>query len=261
LLNFWQNILRGVFVMQKLKNLQVKGFVVGMMAMFLLMGTVAMASPVTREVIFGVGVSFNGAPVNFEYDMRPFVMDGRTFLPVRAVANLFGAEIDFNAATNTVILTSGDVPAPIIPAPVPTPEPLPTPAPVVETGPLTEVAPFVRRSHSRRVTTEHSAIINGVTFNSVLNISLPGEYAVFNLSGLYTTLNGYIGMTTSNFSEHNRRNTVFNFVGDGRLLASFDVAHSRPALPYSVDVRGVQELMIERAGGTSCSYAVSGILE
>jgi hypothetical protein len=58
-------------------------------------GTVVAASPVMRELAFGVRVSFNGAEVSFAEDSQPFIMGGRTFLPVRAIADLVGLDVDF----------------------------------------------------------------------------------------------------------------------------------------------------------------------
>ena len=43
----------------------------------------------------------NGNPV------EPFIMDGTTYLPVRAVAGALGLDVSWNGATSTVILTSG----------------------------------------------------------------------------------------------------------------------------------------------------------
>lgn len=43
----------------------------------------------------------NGNPV------EPFIMEGTTYLPVRAIAGALGLDVGWNGATNTVILTSG----------------------------------------------------------------------------------------------------------------------------------------------------------
>ncbi|MCL2619799.1 MAG: copper amine oxidase N-terminal domain-containing protein [Defluviitaleaceae bacterium] len=91
------------------RNSLVKGFVIGAVAMLTLSATVVMANPVMRELVFGVGVSFNGEVQNFEDDMRPFTIDGRTFLPVRAIADIVGLDVDFNNTTNTVLLTTPNV--------------------------------------------------------------------------------------------------------------------------------------------------------
>jgi hypothetical protein len=62
------------------------------------------ASPTMREIFFGVRVSFNGEPIIFEEDTLPFIMNGRTFLPVRTVADITGLNVDF--FDGVVMLTS-----------------------------------------------------------------------------------------------------------------------------------------------------------
>ena len=45
-------------------------------------------------------------------DVAPFIEDGRTFVPVRFIAEAFGAEVDWepkDAATEKVFVTSGDI--------------------------------------------------------------------------------------------------------------------------------------------------------
>ena len=83
-----------------------KWLVAGILAVFIFSGTALTAGPTGREIVFGVGVSFNGSVIQFEDDMRPFIMDGRTFLPVRAIAEIVGLDVDFDGAANTVILTT-----------------------------------------------------------------------------------------------------------------------------------------------------------
>ncbi|MCL2456461.1 MAG: copper amine oxidase N-terminal domain-containing protein [Defluviitaleaceae bacterium] len=76
-----------------MKN-KIKGFVAGLI-FSALVGTVAFASPAMREIFFNVNVNFNGARVNFSEDSQPFTMNDRVFLPVRAVAELVGLDVDF----------------------------------------------------------------------------------------------------------------------------------------------------------------------
>jgi hypothetical protein len=59
---------------------------------------------VTKDVTYGVSVSLNGRQLVFAEDMRPFVMDDRTFLPLRAIGDALGLEVDYNAATHTAVL-------------------------------------------------------------------------------------------------------------------------------------------------------------
>jgi len=68
------------------------------------MGVVFASNAQVREIFFGVQVSVNGEVQNFDEDMTPFIMDGRTFLPVRGIADTLGVDVDFDEATNTVLL-------------------------------------------------------------------------------------------------------------------------------------------------------------
>jgi len=111
-----------------MKRAAIKGYIAGILTMLLLSGTVLMASPETRQLVFGVGVSVDGAAIDFADDMRPFIMDGRTFLPVRAIADIAGFDVGFDGASNTVVLTTGDTAVAVRP-PQPTPTPAATPAP------------------------------------------------------------------------------------------------------------------------------------
>ena len=47
--------------------------------------------------------------MQFTVDNRPFAMDGRTFLPVRAIAEAVNMPVDFDASTNTVYLGGAPV--------------------------------------------------------------------------------------------------------------------------------------------------------
>jgi len=54
-----------------------------------------------------VTVNVNGVPL--EADVKPFInQDNRTVLPLRAIAEAFGAELQWDPATQTVLLTLGD---------------------------------------------------------------------------------------------------------------------------------------------------------
>ena len=93
--------------MKFFKRFQTKGFVAGFTLCALLFSSVlvlASTQTVTREVTYGIGVVFNGQQVQFDYDSRPFVMDGRTFLPLRTMADLVGLSVDFDPVANNAIL-------------------------------------------------------------------------------------------------------------------------------------------------------------
>jgi len=82
----------------------IKGYIAGILTCVMLLTVVFASSGVMREVFFGVQVSVNGEVQSFDEDMTPFIVDGRTFLPVRAIAEALGVDVDFDEETNTVLL-------------------------------------------------------------------------------------------------------------------------------------------------------------
>jgi len=87
---------------------RIQGFVAGLLAVILLVATFALASPAIREVFYGVNVVVNGELQEFDDDMQPFISDGRTFLPVRGIAEVLGIEVNWDGETQTVYI--GEMP-------------------------------------------------------------------------------------------------------------------------------------------------------
>ena len=86
---------------------RLQGMAIGVLATVLLLGTVtalANTQTVTRQITYGIGVILNGQTVDFDEESRPFVMDGRTFLPLRTLSELLELPIDFDPATNMAIV-------------------------------------------------------------------------------------------------------------------------------------------------------------
>jgi hypothetical protein len=240
--------------------------------MFLLSGATAFAAARTENITIsfnGIRLVVNGTEVTPRDGagnvVEPFIWNGTTYLPVRAIATALGQEVDWDGNTQTVYIGHRDTTI--------QPAPMPTPTPTTQGRPLTEVAPFTQRHPSNessslnRVWVSHSAVIDGVTHNSVINFirqsSAANYYTIHSLNGQYTILNGHVGRVTGG----RNRDVVLNIVGDGRLLGSFDVPREGAAIPYSVNVSGVHELRVEMAfsqggGGANASHlAVSAYLQ
>lgn len=96
----------------------------------------------------------------------PFIVDGTTYLPVRAVANALGLGVGWNEASNTVMLTS-DGSTPVAPA-----TPAPT-QPVVPTAPATTV-----QGESYRITYQNCVLSEGISgqagYNAIVEIENNG---------------------------------------------------------------------------------------
>lgn len=115
---------------------QLKGFVTGVLVTLALIGSIgtAMATVGTKAANLeysNIQVTLDGAPVNLVdvngNPVEPFIISGTTYLPVRAVAGAFGLEVDWDGATQTVILKH---PSAIDQTPNPTQNPVPSMQPI-----------------------------------------------------------------------------------------------------------------------------------
>lgn len=94
-----------------------KGFITGVLVTLALIGSIgtAMATVGTKVANLeysNIKVTLDGVPVKLVdvngNPVEPFIISGTTYLPVRAVAGAFGLEVDWDGATQTVLLTHPD---------------------------------------------------------------------------------------------------------------------------------------------------------
>lgn len=92
---------------------QWKSFMMGVLTTLLLVGAVGTAAATVGTVpanleYSNITVTLDGAPVKLVdvngNPVEPFIIDGTTYLPIRAISNAFGLEVDWDGATQTVIL-------------------------------------------------------------------------------------------------------------------------------------------------------------
>ena len=95
--------------MKKSKE-RAKGFVIGFAVAAVLSVTTAIIASTdigidsSREISFDMNVMVNGNLMEFSEDARPFIMDGRSFLPARSFADFFGIDVGWNPNTSTLYL-------------------------------------------------------------------------------------------------------------------------------------------------------------
>jgi len=90
---------------------RLQAFIAGVLVTVLIVGTLALATPQIREISYGVNVVINGELQEFDDDMQPFIMDGRTFLPVRGIAEALGVHVHWDTVRNTAHLVQpGEAP-------------------------------------------------------------------------------------------------------------------------------------------------------
>ncbi|MCL2377044.1 MAG: copper amine oxidase N-terminal domain-containing protein [Defluviitaleaceae bacterium] len=86
-------------------SMKLRYFVAGLLvATILSTGVVAFASPETRQLFFGVNVVVDGEALELEGINRPFILDGRTFLPVAVIAEVLGIPVEWDGDTTTVYI-------------------------------------------------------------------------------------------------------------------------------------------------------------
>jgi len=92
---------------------QWKGFLCGVLAALVLSGVIgtadAMVGTKAANLEYSnIKVTLDGVPVSLVdangNSVEPFIISGTTYLPVRAIAGALGLEVDWDAATQTVIL-------------------------------------------------------------------------------------------------------------------------------------------------------------
>ncbi|MCL2573286.1 MAG: copper amine oxidase N-terminal domain-containing protein [Defluviitaleaceae bacterium] len=226
-----------------------KGFVIGVIVTMMLSGTLVMANPVMRELVFGVGVSFNGEVQQFEEDMRPFVIDGRTFLPVRAIADIVGLDVDFDGATNMVILTTSGA------------------ATAVATGSSFADTFFSGSSGSNFAQVDDTATVLGQTHNNVVqfnSFATNSLYSQHNLGGDFTRWTGIFGHIDGVGVPTDVSVTI---TGDGAVLMEFEKSQHDMPVNIDLDVTGINLIRIDVSpdgrggpGGTRGAWALTGDL-
>jgi hypothetical protein len=191
---------------------RIKGIVIGFILCLTLSATVlaVSAQTVTRQVTYGVRVNLNGQLLHFADDMRPFVTDGRTFLPVRAISETLELPVDFDASTNTVYLGNRFAGQRL---------PLNTAAPFFDSGGGSSwhtIRPSAGASIASSVQlggeTHHNAIIYRDTGGTPV-------FTLHNLDGQYRMLTGYVGRVDGT----HMRNATLNIFGDGNLLQTVEL--------------------------------------
>lgn len=148
-------------------------------------------------------------------EVEPFIYNGTTYLPVRAVGEAVGKEVTYDGSTNTVYLgKSGQV---------------------KYLG--QQVTMYQGSAYEKTVIMGGQKYTNGISFGW-------GEDAYYNLNGLYTSISGMYGMEDG---TSDNREAIINFYGDGRLLDSITVRGGQLPKNFAVNVSGVAQLKIEHS--------------
>lgn len=155
-------------------------------------------------------------------EVEPFIYNGTTYLPVRAVGEAVGKEVTYDGSTNTVYLGKSGVKSYL----------------------GQQIEAYQKAGWG---TWEGSYKMGGKTYTNCLRIEYEGGGAYYNLNGLYTSISGIYGMEDGVSEE---RESVISFYGDGRLIDSITVRGGQLPKNFAVNISGVAQLKIEMTGGS-----------
>jgi hypothetical protein len=151
--------------------------------------------------------------------LEPFIYNGSTYLPIRAVAEAVGKEVSYDANTNSVYLGDSN-----------------TVTKSQANGAYLE--PYAGDEY--RFEDEN---MGGVKYSNVLHLDSKYGKAYYNLSGKYTTFSGvYGGADDSNMGSDV---ASVKFFGDGILLGEYTINPGDLPKNFTFNVTGVTQLLVE----------------
>lgn len=212
------------------------------LALMLVFSTVVFAArKVNITVTYdNVKVVVDGRQIQFGKDSKgkqiePFIYNGTTYLPLRAVAEAVGKQVQWDANTKTAFLGDG----------------------TVNTGEvnvaLTEIIkPFsknnakiiAKNGDKKKFTLGGKEYNNGLLFDSYYEKQ---GHANFNLEGKHTSLTGLLG------ADQEGTTIKVDFIADGNLIQSYDIISGQLPVFVNLNVTGVRllEMKFERIDGKS----------
>lgn len=204
----------------KEKRTLFKGFAMGIVTSLLLSLLVvpgfAASALKAIQVYTGITLYYDG--VKFEpkdaggHKVEPLLYNGTTYLPVRAISNLFGEDINWDGNTWSVYI--GDMPG-------------------KKTYLGTDLEPYDRWGYDAPTTfsMDGKTYVNGFTFGWY------ESYAIWNLDGKYKTLEFDIGHT-ANF-QYDKQALIYL---DGTLVKTISVKGEEMVKHVSVPLNGALQL-------------------
>lgn len=199
----------------------------------------------TIDVIYkNISIYVNEEPL--ESDVEPFVIEdkGVTMVPVRAVSEALGMNVNWDEETNSIFIGTAEKPGPAPGEYIPGHKywsNKPT-ADIENLNVLRNVGPFYEK--------QDPIMIASRSFHSGLAVEVDTDRnaeTVLDLYGNFSTIEGYYGV--EDISRNSSAAVVIKFYGDGRLL--YETRKIEPSdypswLPAGkIDLRGVNRLKIE----------------
>ncbi|MCD8239503.1 MAG: NPCBM/NEW2 domain-containing protein [Clostridiales bacterium] len=157
--------------------------------------------------------------------LEPFIYNGSTYLPIRAVGEAVGKSVSYDANTNSVYLGSSSN--------------YNSSSSSATLG--TKLKPY--QTDGIQIISDIS--MGGVSYKEAVNFgsSQGSAYVYYNLSGSYNSVSGIYGSIDDEGSIGDY--AVLSFYGDGILLKEFTVNGGELPKNFTLNLTGVSQLRVE----------------
>ena len=196
-------------------------------------GVYAASKKINIEVAYdNIKIVVNGKDVIFGKDLsgnkvEPFIYQGITYLPVRAVGEALGQEVKWDGITKTVYVgQNGQVKKDM-----------------AEKNMADLVEPFSSNRFKVYKSDGKTISLGGVEYKTGFNIDTYYErencFANFNLENKYTSISGKLG------ADEDGAIINVKFIGDGNVIQEFEIIGGQLPIDVNLNVKGVNHFRIE----------------
>jgi len=209
---------------------RLQGIIIGVIIGAILAGMVAFAAPVEKTITAaynGIKLYVDGALIVPKDAggsvVEPFIYEGTTYLPVRAVGEALGKPVQWDGTTQSVFI--GARPGEI--------QYLPNVAKAYDSSDYAEYS--VLSGTNGYVTVMGEKYYNVLVFNNRWN---SGGYGLYNLNGKHTFLSGQVA------TQDGHGGGTLSFYCDGVLRKEIEISAQSVPIDFSLDLTGVLQLKI-----------------
>lgn len=157
--------------------------------------------------------------------LEPFIYNGSTYLPVRAVAEAVGKDVRYDANTNSVYIGSAGTPS-------------------TSTGtPSTSIGSYIEPYKEENVSVTDMSVAGTHYINALLLRSGYGRaVAYYNVGGRFNSMSGLYSSVDETLESETM---TLNFYGDDILLKTVEVHGNQLPKNFTINLTGVSQLMVE----------------
>lgn len=148
-------------------------------------------------------------------EIEPFIYNGTTYLPVKAVGEAVGKDVTWDSATSTVYIG--------------------------KSGVTKYLGQQVKAYQKDSYVYEGTVKMGGTTYTNSIHVSYAdGKSAYYNLNGLYNSMSGMYGI-----ADGYKEDCIIYIYGDDRLLQQLECRAGKMPKNFAVNVAGVTQLRIQ----------------